>query len=139
MNKKDFTKELVRVAFSAMVCDSDIDETEKNKLKAITKTDFYFKEFDFEAEIDRLLDSYHIKGQNTVNMVLNNILSLSLDESQQMIILEVAIGMIRADKKIEQDEIDFVNQLIINLKIPSQIIKDRFGEWWILSNIISLA
>ena len=30
MNKKDLIKELVRVAFSAMVCDSDIDETEKN-------------------------------------------------------------------------------------------------------------
>ena len=134
MNKKDFTIELVKIAFSAMVCDSEIDQSELEKLKKIEKNDFYFKEFNLESEIDKLLDLYSVKGLIVVKQVLNETLLLDLDESQQLIIIEVAIGITRADKKIKQEEIDFVNQLIINMKIPSSIIKDRFGNWQNIHN-----
>ena len=46
----------------------------------------------------------------------------------------VVIGIVKADKKIEIEEINFINQLIINLRVPSEIIKSRFGNWDSLSD-----
>ena len=52
-------------------------------------------------------------------------------------VIEVAIGIIKADKKLEKPEINFIKQLITNLKIPSIIINSRFGNWDVLENEIN--
>ena len=69
-----------------------------------------------------------------VNEILNNQRTLDYSESKKLIIIETVIGIIKADSKIEQSEIDFTNKLIVNLRIPSEVIKSRFGEWQSLSN-----
>ena len=58
-----------------------------------------------------------------VNEILNNQLNLDYSEFQKLIIIETVIGIIKADSKIEQSEIDFTNKLIVNLRIPSELLK----------------
>ena len=129
MEKEKFTQNLVKIAFCSIVCDHHIDESELTELNKITKKDFYFKDFDLSGDINILENEFNKKGLILVENVLNQQLSCEYSETQKIIILEVVIGIIKADKTIKPEEINFVNQLIINLRVPSDIIKIRFGDW----------
>ena len=54
---------------------------------------------------------------------------IPIKSSQKIIVLDTAIGIIRADRKILDEEKEFINQLIINLRVPSIIIDVKFGNW----------
>ena len=129
MKTELFTKKLIEVAFSAMVCDSHIDKLELTKLKEITSKDFYFQDINIDKEVDLLTKEFFLKGSLMIDHVMNDLLNLKIENYQKMILVEIAIGVINADRSIEQEEIDFVNRLIINLKIPSELINSRFGDW----------
>ena len=129
MKKKEFTKNLTKVGFCSMACDAEIHEDEIKKLKQITEKDFYFKDYELSTEIDSLEKEFKKKGILLIEDILNQQVDLNYSESQKIILIEISIGIIKADRKIEKEEIDFVNQLIVNLKIPSYIIDLRFGKW----------
>ena len=134
MEKKEFTHNLIQIAFCSIVCDSYIDKSEIEKLKEISEKDFYFEGFSLSKDIQSLEEEFSKRDLLLVNEILNNQLTLDYSESQKLIIIETVIGIIKADSKIEQSEIDFTNKLIVNLRIPSEVIKSRFGEWQSLSN-----
>ena len=82
-----------------------------------------------EKSLDVLTKEFFLKGSLMIDHVMNDLLNLKIENYQKMILVEIAIGVINADRSIEQEEIDFVNRLIINLKIPSELISSRFGDW----------
>lgn len=129
MEKEKFTHNLIKIAFCSMACDSDIDKSEITKINEIVEKDFYFDGYSLSKNIDLLNKELVEKGPIMIEKILNEQLFLNYSESQKIIIIEVSIGVIKADKKLETTEIEFVNQLISNLKIPSDIIKARFGNW----------
>ena len=129
MEKEKFTHNLIKIAFCSMACDSDIDKSEITKINEIAEKDFYFDGYSLSEDIDLLEKEFHETGLVLIEHILNEQLFLNYSEAQKIILIEVSIGIIRADKKLEITEIDFVNQLISNLKIPSDIIKARFGNW----------
>ena len=87
MNNKKFTEHLLKVAFSAMVCDSHVDSSEMDILRKIEKEDFYFKEFDLNQQIEDLLSEFKIKGLRLVSQTLNDLTELGLEESQKIIFI----------------------------------------------------
>jgi len=129
MEKEKFTHNLIKIAFCSMACDSDIDKSEITKINEIVEKDFYFDGYSLSKDIDLLKKELDEKGPILIEKILNEQLFLNYSESQKIIIIEISIGIIKADKKLEITEIDFINQLISNLKIPSDIIKARFGNW----------
>ena len=129
MEKKKFTHNLIKIAFGSMACDSDIDKSEITKINEIVEKDFYFDGYSLSNDINLLKKELDEKGPILIEKILNEQLFLNYSESQKIIIIEVSIGIIKADKKLEITEINFINQLISNLKIPSDIIKARFGNW----------
>jgi|TARA_B110000881_G_C18396178_1_gene423584 uncharacterized tellurite resistance protein B-like protein len=129
MEKEKFTHNLIKIAFCSMACDSDIDKSEITKINEIVEKDFYFDGHSLSKDIDLLKKELDETGPIFIEKILNEQLFLNYSESQKIIIIEVSIGVIKADKKLEITEIDFINQLISNLKIPSDIIKARFGNW----------
>ncbi len=134
MENEKFTHNLIKIAFCSMACDSDIDKSEITKINEIAEKDFYFARMSFaiyntKEEIDLLEKEFHETGLVLIEHILNEQLFLNYSESQKIIIIEVSLGIIKADKRLEITEIDFINQLISNLKIPSNIIKSRFGDW----------
>ena len=134
MEKEKFTHNLIQIAFCSMACDSHIDESEISELNEIVKKDFYFDGYSVSEEINLLEKEFNKRRLILVENILNEQIFLDYSESQKIIILEVVIGIVKADKKIEMEEINFINQLIINLRIPSEIIKSRFGNWDSLSD-----
>tara|TARA_B100000767_G_scaffold188320_1_gene175640 strand:- start:2053 stop:2490 length:438 start_codon:yes stop_codon:yes gene_type:complete len=129
MEKQKFTHNLIKIAFCSMACDSDLDKSEIAKINEIVEKDFYFDGYSLSKDINFLKKEIDQKGPILIEKILNEQLFLNYSESQKIIIIEVSIGIIKADKKLEITEIDFINQLISNLKIPSDIIKARFGNW----------
>ena len=129
MEKEKFTHNLIKIAFCSMACDSDIDKSEITKINMIVEKDFYFDGYLLSNDINILKKEFDKTGPILIEKILNEQLFLNYSESQKIIIIEVSIGVIKADKILEITEIDFINQLISNLKIPSDIIKARFGNW----------
>ena len=129
MEKEKFTHNLIKIAFCSMACDSHIDKEEITKINELVEKDFYFNGYSLSDEINLLEEEEKKIGLVLIDNILNEQLFLNYSESQKIIIIEISIGIIKADKKLEITEIDFINQLISNLKIPSDIIKARFGNW----------
>lgn len=129
MEKEKFTKNLIKIAFCSMACDSDIDKSELEKINEIIAKDFYFDGYSLSNDIEIHDKEYKKLGLIFIDKVLNEQLNLNYSESQKIIILDVTIGIIKADSILVKAEIDFINQLITNLKVPSEIIKLRFGDW----------
>ena len=129
MENERFTKNLIKVAFCAMTCDLEIDKSEIFKIKEIVDNDFYFKGYSLTNEIDILEKEFKILKLLLIERILNEQISLDYSESQKIIVLDTAIGIIRADRKILDEEKEFINQLIINLRVPSIIIDVKFGNW----------
>ena len=134
MEKEKFTHNLIKIAFCSMACDSHIDESEISELNEIAEKDFYFEGYSLSEEIHLLEREFNKRGLILVENVLNEQIFLNYSETQKIIILELVICIVKADKKIKMEEINFINQLIINLRIPSEIIKSRFGNWDSLSD-----
>lgn len=129
MENEIFTKNLIRVAFCAMTCDLEIDKSEIFKIREIVDNDFYFKGFSLTNEIDSLEKEFKTLKLLLIERTLNEQTTLKYTESQKIIVLDTAIGIIRADREIKQEEKDYINQLIINLRVPSSIVKVKFGNW----------
>ena len=105
MENKEFIKELLKIAYAAIVCDGDIDDLELEVIRTIEKQDFYFQEEDLSKEIDRLskdaADNYVEFAYNAVKETYK----LELAPSQKMIIINFAIAIVRADGKMQAKEI----------------------------------
>ena len=132
MEEKEYTEELLKVAFAAMVCDGDIHADEEKMLRGIEKEDFYFKDFDLEQTVDQLKADFEERKLEVPTEINRGTYHLELNHVQRIKMLEVAIGIVRADRKIEQAEIEFINKLIINLQVSKQLVNERFGNWEIL-------
>ena len=129
MEKEKFTHNLIKIAFCSMACDSDIDKSEITKINEIAEKDFYFNGYSLSDEINLLEEEEKKIGLVLIENILNEQLFLNYSEAQKIILIEVSIGIIRADRKLEMVEINFIKKLISNLRIPSDIIKARFGNW----------
>mgnify|MGYP001110696008 CR=1 FL=1 len=132
METKEFTKELLKIAYAAIVCDGDIDESELEVIRAIEKEDFYLKEEDLHEEIDRLEkeaeDDYLEFAYNAVKETYK----LEITPAQKMIIINLAIAIVRADGKMQSQEIKFIKALTLNLKVTEAIVEAANGNWWII-------
>ena len=129
MEKEKFTHNLIKIAFCSMACDSHIDKEEITKINELVEKDFYFNGYSLSDEINLLKEEEKKIGLVLIDNILNEQLFLNYSEAQKIIIIEVSIGIIRADRKLEMVEINFIKKLISNLRIPSDIIKARFGNW----------
>jgi len=129
MEKEKFTHNLIKIAFCSMACDSHIDKEEITKINELVEKDFYFIGYSLSDEINLLKEEEKKIGLVLIDNILNKQLFLNYSEAQKIIIIEVSIGIIRADRKLEMVEINFIKKLISNLRIPSDIIKARFGNW----------
>ena len=105
MEKGKFTHNLIKIAFCSMACDSDIDKSEITKINEIVEKDFYFDGHSLSKDINFLKKDLDKKGPILIEKILNEQLFLNYSESQKIIIIEVSIGIIKADKKLEIHDI----------------------------------
>tara|TARA_B100002003_G_C13700544_1_gene352337 strand:+ start:40 stop:552 length:513 start_codon:yes stop_codon:yes gene_type:complete len=128
MEKNEFKKLLFKVAFCSMACDGHIDESEIDEMKMMDKNTSFFHDIDLSEELSELISELGTKGVQIINDLFKTLKNDILNPIQELIILEVALRIINADQKHDENEIKFIHFLRANLKLHDEEIVDRFGE-----------
>jgi len=132
MEKNEFKKILFKVAFCAMACDGKIQKEEIEELKIMDKNTSYFAEIDLSDELKQLVNDFKNKGTKVIEELFELLRETKLNPIQELLVLEVALRIINADNKHDENEVKFINFLRSKLKLHDETINDRFGDLDIL-------
>lgn len=132
MENTSFNKLLLKTAFSCMACDDDIDNREIELIKEFHQKENAFGTIDFDKELKKLTTEINNKGQQFLKEYFRELNTSDLTEKEELKLVEVAIGTIKADEKVEYSEIKFFKVIKSQLKIDdNSILKAHpdFGEY----------
>ena len=126
MKNIDFKPFLFKSAVMAMACDGDIAEEEITEIKNIVANEIYFMDYDFEEPLKTNIENIKANGKNAINEYLQEIVSNDLNEHQEILLIEVILRMMQADKKVEESEIKFLQMAKSKLKTDEQTLIVKF-------------
>lgn len=132
MDKNEFKKILFKVAFCTMACDGHIDDREVEELKVMDKNTSFFEAIDLSGELEQLIKDLENKGTKVIEELFVSLRETKLNPIQELLILEVALRIINADNKHDENEVKFIHLLRSKLELHDETINDRFGELDIL-------
>jgi hypothetical protein len=112
-----------------MACDGDIDKRELVLIKKIHQDTKIFGEIDINQELENLLLEINRDGHKFLKNYLNDLSSSELKEQDELKLIEVAIGTIKADDKVEYSEIKFFKVIRSNLKIENEPILAKHPDF----------
>ncbi len=128
MDKIEFKKLLFKVAFCTMACDGHIDKREIEEMKIMDTNTSFFDAIDLSTELSQLIDEFHDKGTKVIEELFEALRNNKLNPIQELLVLEVALRIICADEKHDENEVKFIHLLRAKLDLHDETISDRFGE-----------
>jgi hypothetical protein len=132
MDKNKFKEILFKVAFCTMACDGHIDDREIEELKIMDKKTSFFEAIDLSEELKQLIEDLKNKGTKVIEELFVCLRETKLNPIQELLVLEVALRIINADNKHDENEVKFIHLLRSKLELHDETINDRFGELDIL-------
>jgi len=127
IERLEFQRLLFRTAFCVMACDGEIEEREVNEIKKMNESSAYFQGIDLAGELEELLLDLKATGKKIVDDLFKLLAEVEISTVQELLILEVALRLVYADAKIDENEIKFIRFLRSKLNLHDEIIRDRFG------------
>jgi hypothetical protein len=127
MKKLNFKEILLRTAVSAIACDGDIDDREKEALYNIEKNSPYFSSEDLSSELNNLIKDCMNNLKLFKDKLFKSIDEVELNIVEELTLLEISFRIIAADEIEQESEQEFIINLRKHLKVESEIIKQRFG------------
>ena len=128
MEKTSFDKLLLNTAFCCMVIDSKIDKREVAKIITMCKKFLFYKDFNFQDEINALLSEINKGAKVFLSYYLEMLNKAVLTEKQELQLIEFALNTIKADEKIKFSEVKFFKMIRPILKISNDRILDAFPD-----------
>ena len=128
MNQTNYQKLLLRSALCVMACDGKIHEEEIKEIKKISTTTPYFKKIDYANEIATVIADISKHGTKTIKEHFIELKESSLIPVQELLLLEVLMRIINADKVKDPNEIIFLQIVKSGLKVHDEIVMERFGN-----------
>lgn len=128
MKTIDFQNFLLKSAIAVMACDGSIDNKEITEIKNMVANEIYFMGFDYEKPFETNLNYLKSNGKKAINEYLSELSSLSLNDKQELRLIEVLIRTIDADNKIENNEIKFLQLVKSRLKVSEETIITQFPK-----------
>lgn len=122
MDTISFDKLLIKSAFCCMASDGHIDTREIALLKNMCKNSPLFDEFNFEEEINSLVNKINSRGKEFITYYFDLLKESTLTESEELILIDFAIQTILADEQIVYSEIKFFKNIRHRLKISDENI-----------------
>jgi len=117
MEQINFSKLLLKTAFSCMACDGDIDKREVVIIKTMHQQKKAFGEININQELDNLLLEFNRDGHQFLRSYFKELTSTKLSEQEELKLIEVAIDTIKGDEKVEYSEVKFFKVIRSKLKI----------------------
>lgn len=128
MKTIDFQNFLLKSAIAAMACDGSIDNEEIAEIKNMVANEIYFMGYDYEKPFETNLNYIKSNGKKAINDYLNELSSLSLNDIQELRLIEVLIRTIESDNKIENNELKFLQLVKSKLKVSTETIIFKFPK-----------
>jgi len=128
MDNKKFQELLFRVAFCSMACDGYIDDSEIEELNKMDKNASFFESLNLSEALKQLVEDFGKKGTKVIEELFVSLRETKLNPVQELLVLEVALRIINADHKHDENEIKFVRLLRSKLELHDNTINDRFGK-----------
>ena len=119
---------MLQTAFCVMACDGEIHELEINEIREVGTSTPYFGDLDLEAEIETLLAELKDKGRAFFSGYFESLEKQDIDDIQKLLLFEVTLRIIYADKRLDENEVRFLRALKKRLGLMDELILDRFGE-----------
>jgi uncharacterized tellurite resistance protein B-like protein len=126
MKNKEFKDFLFKSAVMAMACDGEIADEEIEEIKNMVANEIYFMGYDFEEPLKNNIDNIKTNGKNAINQFLQEIVTNELSEHQEILLIEVMLRMIEADKDVQHSELKFLQMAKAKLKIDEQTLIVKF-------------
>lgn len=128
MKADSFQNFLLKSAIAVMACDGSIDESEISEIKKMANGEIYFMGFDIDEPFKINLDYVKQNGKKAINEYLNELEHLNLNEIQELQLIEVLVRTIESDKKIDDNEVKFLQMVKSKLTVPEEIIIAKFPK-----------
>ena len=128
MNQIDYQKLLFETAMLVMVCDGEISESEIEEIKLAFAKNVLFGELDFAEELADLTTRLGEDKKGLISGYFDKVENGEFDPVQRLQILEIALRIMYADDRIEENEVRFVRLLKTRLGVMDEILRKRFGE-----------
>jgi uncharacterized tellurite resistance protein B-like protein len=128
MKTIDFQNFLLKSAIAVMACDGSIDNQEIEEIKNMVSNEIYFMGYDFEKPFETNLNYIKSNGKKAINEYLSELSSLSLNDKQELRLIEVLIRTIESDNKVENNEIKFLQLVKSKLNVSEETIITQFPK-----------
>lgn len=118
----------LKTIFCCMACDGEIAKEEIEIVKQIfTKYDL-FANVDIEACFNTWIVAINKNGVSFLKSYLDELSTVDLSLSEQMLVIEFAVQTIEADKCIEYSEIRFFKKIRNCLTISDEDILEKYPD-----------
>lgn len=126
MKTEAFQELMLKSAIAIIACDGSLDEVEISEIKNIAENEIYFMGYDFEQSLSNFLSRIKLNGVDTINDYLDEVAKANLNENQEILLLEVLIRALESDKKVDSNEIKFLQMVKSKLKLSDEKIISKF-------------
>lgn len=128
MDTISFDKLLLKTAFCCMAADGKIDDREISLIKSLCEKSPFFKNFNFQEEINLLVSKINKGGKGFIQYYFDLLKQSQLKEEEELTLIDFAIQTINADEQIEYSEIKFFKNIRYRLKVSDEKILERFPD-----------
>lgn len=116
MKQRDFKELLLRASFCVMASDGEVAASEVQELQKMIEFSPYFDGLEHERLLKKAQQELEAQGGDYLKQFLSDLAKESLSETQEFLMLEALLRMIMADDKVEEGEVQFLQQLCQQLK-----------------------
>lgn len=128
MNDTDFKNLLLKTAFCCMASDGNIDNNEIEAINSLCLQSELFNNVNYKEQLSEQANLLNSKGKDYVTEFLSSLSTFTLNENQQLKIVEFAFKTIEADEEIHYSEIKFFKAVRAKLNIPKELILQHFPD-----------
>jgi uncharacterized tellurite resistance protein B-like protein len=128
MDDLSFRELLLKMSFSIMACDGDIDPQEIGLIRELDSKENLFQIEDLDESLNSMLTEINERGLGFLRSFISELESVELTHKQKLKLVEVAIKMIEADKEVLYSEIKFFKVVHSQIDLADEEILSNFSH-----------
>ena len=118
----------LKTIFCCIACDGDIATEEVDMVKDLCAKDNIFHDVDSEKYLNSWITEINEQGALFLQSYLKELKSVVLNETEQLLLVSLAIKAIEADNRIEYAEVKFFKKIRSILTISNEAILVEYPD-----------
>lgn len=118
----------LQTIFCCMACDGNIAPEEIAMVRNMTSENTLFKGVDVESKLNTYIQEINLKGSIFLKKYLDGLTTISLSDTEQLTIIDLAIKTIECDQRIEYSEVKFFKKIRSRLTLSDEEILKKHPD-----------